>query len=276
MKKIKISLLCCLLLFTLNHCALTADSALEDARFALDEGDYQEAIDAAQKAVDADSTSVEAYRLLGDAYFGLSGLNFLTLEKSIVDLQNSTDPDFSVIADALPDVSDVSSLLANLRTAITTLQSTPGIDGTSATSNTKLAETAYDLALMEVIEQYAVGVYGSNQKTGVLDVTLISQAQSDEALADSIAFDNEFILAGVSSTKDFISSIRQTYCMLKDLSGTSTDFTLAEYQALVGCQLDSTNFNPANIAGSGVATCSALNPDTQSTAVTDCYSTDTL
>jgi len=277
MKKIKNSLLCCLLLFTLNHCASTAQSNLEDARFSLDQGDYQAAIDAATKAIAADSSLVEAYRLLGDAQFGLSGVDLLDIEKEVVDLSGA-DTGFAAVAAILPvftTTTDSDAALAHISDAIATLESTPGIDVTDVTNDTQLAAAAFDLAVMLTVDQYSIGVYksGFSSSSDTLTVSGITDADTATAKVDLTKFDNYFNSSGV--TKTFIDSVRQVFWMLEDFPANS-GFKTAVFQAFVGCELKPDTFAPATeVPTAGVATCADLNPDNQATSTQDKYDQDT-
>lgn len=279
MKKTKNFLLCCFLLSALNHCATTAQSNLEEARFALDEGDYQKAIDAATKAITADPNLTEAYRIKGDAQFSLSGIEFLEVEKGIVDLAGANN-DFAVIATSFPSfttAAEADTAMAHIRDAITTLTLTPNIDDADVTDNTHLAAAAFDLALMLTIDQYAIGIYNANVNIGsntTPDVTGIDATDAENAMNDLIAFDDFFISSGIDET--FVNNVRQVFWILENLSA-SEGFTTAEYQALVGCQLDPDNFAPATaVPTAGVADCNAVNPTSQSTTIKDQYNDNTV
>lgn len=251
-------------------CASSEIANLEEAKFALDQGNYSEAISKATAAISEDSSNVEAYRILASAYFGRSGLDFLDIAEGITDLQNSGVSNFQQIADVLPS-SGVT--LSDLRAAIETLEDIPGITATS-TEDEGLQDAAFDLAIMQTVEHFALGVYGSGF-FGTFDPTGISDSNRSSVQEDLINFDNRFILSGVDSGEDFISEIRQTFCLLEPLSA-GEGFTTSEYQAFVGCELsdDPATFDTTAI-DADLANCAALDPDGQGADVTACYDTNT-
>lgn len=273
MKLIKTVLTLVLAVSFLN-CASTEISNLDDARFALDKGDYTTAITKATNAVNADSTNIEAARVLASAYLGRSGVDYLELAQTVVDLSNnisntvnSTNNPFTAFADALP----TTITLSDLRSAIATLEALSGIDDATI-ADEGLADAVFDLALMQTIEMYAIGIYGSNYNTS-LDATQITSTQSDAVQADMVAFDNRLIGSGLDSTESFLSDLRRTFCMLEPLSA-SAGFTLTEYQALVACQLST---SPATVNTSaidaGIANCSVFDPS--AAAVDTCAASNT-
>lgn len=249
------------------QCASNVDGALEKARFALDKGHLGTAINEATVALNNDPTNAEAARILASAYFARSGLDFLDLAEGIIDLDNSSTK-LRQIAGVLPATADMS----DVRRAINVLTSLTSVSSANLTN--EVADAAFDLGLMETIEQFALGVYGSNFKT-TFDPSLITAEQASQVSGDLLAFDNHLINSGVQSTETYISDVRQTWCILEPLS-TGTGFTTSEYQAFVGCQLTA---NPdtfdTTALDANIANCTAIDPDQQSATVRACYTTDT-
>jgi hypothetical protein len=249
------------------NCASDFQSSLESARFNLDKGNYTAAINSATAALQASPGNVEASRLLANAYFGRSGLDFLDLAAGLTDLQNSDTPNFQAIADTLPESVDMD----DLRSAITTLETLDGIDDATITDDA-LADAGFDLAIMQMVESFAVGVFESDYFS-TLDVTGILDADAEIVQDDLLLFDNRLIASGIAADEDFIEEVRQTYCVLEPLS-VGDGFTTTEYRAFVGCQLsdDPTTFDTTAI-DAGIANCDAVNPTTP--AVETCSATDT-
>lgn len=250
-------------------CASSTTSHLEKAQFELDNGNYNAAISQATQALQNEPSNARAARLLASAYFGRSGMDYLDLAEAIIDLGTDDQSNFQVIANALPDTAD----LDDLRSAIETIESITGYDAATIADET-LADAVFDLGIMQIIEHFALGVYGSDYFS-TLDVTNITQTQSTTAQADLISFDNRLIASGVDSTESFLADIRQTFCILEPISA-GEGFTLAEYQALVACQLsDNPDAFDTTALTADIANCGALNPDSQNATVTACFDTDT-
>lgn len=250
-------------------CASDRVDNLESARFALDSGDFEEAIDLATDALVGDPDNVEAARILSSAYFGRSGIDFLDLAQVILDLDTASGDNFRVVAGALPADGD----LDDLRLAITTIEALDGVDDADIADD-ELADAVFDLSMMQMIEHYAIGVYQSGFHTS-LDVTDVTDAGSSTALDDLIAFDSRAVGSGVASDEDFLSAVRQTFCILEPISA-GEGFTTAEYQSLVGCQLSSSpaTFDTAALTAD-IANCAVLDPGSQSADVDACYDADT-
>lgn len=251
------------------NCAGTFQSNLEKAKFALDAGNFTSAISHATSALNANPGDIEATIVLANAYFARSGVDYFDVLEGLVDLQNSTETNFQAIANVLP----TSANMDDLRSSITTLETLTGIDATSFT-NERLADAAFDLAIMQVVEHFALGVYGSDF-FGTFDVTGITAAQAASVQDDLVDFDNRLIASGVDAAEDYIDEIRQVFCILEPLSA-ADGFTQTEFQVLVGCQLSDTpaTFNTVAI-DAAIANCLAVDPGSQTAAVQACYATDT-
>jgi hypothetical protein len=262
------------MLVLLSGCASSFSSGLEDARFELDQGNYAAAISAAGDALAAQPGNVEATRILASAYFGRSGLDFLDLASGTIDLNNSSDPNFAQIADALPNPNTTTVDLDDVRSAIVALEGLTGIDDALITDE-GLADAAFDLALMQSIEHFVLGVYRSDYYDGndntVVDVTGVTDADRAIVQADLVAFDNRLIGSGVEATESFIGEIRQTFCILEPISA-GEGFTLAEFQALVACELSTDSAAvDTTIFTADIANCAVLDPNDAD----PCLDTDT-
>lgn len=252
-----------------TSCAPAEQGNLEEARFCLDDGDYECAISDATAALAADSTNVEAARILASAYFGRSGLDFLDLASGMLDLEDDTDANFASIADVLPVGGD----LADLRLAIETLEALAGVDGADLTADEQLADAVFDLSLMQMIEHFAVGVYQSGFKDDAFDVDGITSDDAAVVQDDLIDFDNRMLATGIESDTSFLSEVRQTFCILEPLSA-GEGFTVTEYRAFVGCQLETDTFDPSTV-DAGIANCDVINPDSQGADVVACFDENT-
>lgn len=247
-------------------CASSKNAHLEEAQFELDKNNYNKVISEASQVLAKNPGNIAASRILASAYFGRSGLDFFDLAEIILDLQDSSEDNFKLMADAMPASAD----LSDLRSAITTLEALTGVDEATIT-NESLADAVFDLGMMQAIASYALGVYGSNFHTS-LDISGIESAAAETALADLISFDNRLIASGTAADSSFIREVRQTFCILEPISA-GEGFTLAEYQALVGCQLsDDPDAFDTTAFTADIANCAALNP---ANIVGDCLSTDT-
>lgn len=263
-----IYVLCALIFVAWTGCASSTNSNLEAAQFALDNSNYTSAISKANAVLNEEPNNLRAARILSSAYFGRSNLNFLDLAEAVFDLNTSSQTAFQTMADTMPDTAD----LDDLHSAIATLEAIDGIDGSDLTGD--LADLAFDLGIMEVVEQFAIGVYQSDYKTA-LDVSGITSDGVTNSLNDLLGFDGFIINSGIASDEDFISKVRENFCILEPISA-GDGFTSGEFQALVGCQLSTDPDTFDTTAFSAViANCAALDVDNQSAGVQACFNQDT-
>lgn len=266
-------LLIATLVFFISSCASGTNSNLEDARFALDSSDFDAAIESATEVLEDDPDNIEASRILASAYFGRSGLDFFDLAEIILDLQDATDPNFRVVGNALPSDAD----MEDLRLAIQTLGALTGVDD-DPIDNEALKDVVFDLAIMQAVEHFALGVYGSDFFTttaSTVDPSSIASDDASNAQDDLIDFDNRLIASGVDADNEFINQIRQTFCILEPFSA-GDGFTQGEFQALVGCELsdDSAAFDTTDFSAD-IPNCAAVAPATQDADVEACYEVNT-
>lgn len=244
-------------------CASTENSNFEQAKFSLDAGDFDAAITAGLAALAEDPDNILAARVLASAYLGRSGIDYLDLAEGITDLQNSTVSNLQQIGALLP----ATATMADVRSAIETLEAFTGIDETTITDE-DVQDAAFDLGLMMTIEHFAIGWYESSEGD---DVTGISDDEKSDVQSDLVSFDNLLIAAGLDSGESFLTEIRQTFCILEPISADS-GFTTAEYQDFVACQLAD---DASTVTTTTVANCDAINPDNQTDDVEACYDEDT-
>ena len=124
----------------------------EDARMAIDKGDWQAAIDGLKSEWES-SGDPEIGADLAAAYMGLAGFDALSLVESAqtaADNPSATD-EFTMISQLLPDPSDEN--LANMNEAVNILSS---IDGRTADENLQLAMASGSLAVLEIGNQWGV------------------------------------------------------------------------------------------------------------------------
>lgn len=259
MKYFKAVFLC--LLFV--SCASSETSSYEEAKFSLDAADYDAAITAGLEALAENPDNVLAARVVASAYLGRSGIDYLDLAEGITDLQNGTVTNLQQIGAVLP----ATATMADVRSAIETLEGLTGIGETTIT-NEDLQDAAFDLGLLMVIEQFAIGWYNSNEGA---DTSGISDDNAADVQADLVSFDNRLVSAGMDSGEDFIAEVRQTFCILEPISAGS-GFTTAEYQDFVACELAD---DSSTVVTTTVANCNAINPDNQTAGVQACYDEDT-
>ncbi len=258
------------LLLSFGACATNVASNLECARSELNNSQYTAAITCAQNVLADDPGHTEAITLLSSAYAGRSGIDVTLLATSLLDLDTATETNFQLVADSLPEDAD----LDDLRLAIETLETFPGIDAETIPESSDAADQAFNLGMLKAAEHFVLGVYHADY-FGSLDVSLLDDDDQAIAQDDLIVFDNLLVASGVDEGESFIEEIRQTFCILEPISA-DEGFTTQEFQALVGCQLsdDPETFDTTSLTAD-IVNCGQLSPDAQSEDVTTCINNDT-
>lgn len=254
------------LVLLLAHCANSAQSDLEAAEAALNDEQYQEALNLADPVLSDEPSNLRAARIVASAHFGLSALPLNDITTQILTLQDSTEPNFAVIADAVP----AGVALASLQSAIDTFENFPDTLG---------EDDAFQLGMYEAFASFVVGIvssgYADTPDTLAFDDTAIPDADVENVRLALINFDNQFIASGVAEDDELITSTRETYCLVTE--NAAGLFTAPVYRALVCCQLledDCTNDLLVS-TGSGIADCSAFDPGQQDVSFDTCKTSDT-
>ncbi|MBI4237916.1 MAG: hypothetical protein HY696_05805 [Deltaproteobacteria bacterium] len=218
-------------------------SALEDARFALDAADYATAVTKATEAYAANPTDLPTALVLSSAYAGRGGISTLDMAESLSETGATSDA-FDRVHDIF--VSTLTSTgLADLRLAIATLT-----DFAGTISSDQQGSYSYQLGVLQMIEALALPTLTAQPAAGgTVTATAITSAQKDFVQADFVGADNNLIAAGLASDNALVTLMRQNYCALADVSGTA-GFTLAELQDLTLCELNDNLATLTQAAGS--------------------------
>ncbi len=270
------------------QCASDAAKNLEDAKFALDEEDFSAAISAADAVLNEEPNNVPAARILASAYMGRGGFNMHDIAVKLLDLEDESDSNYTVLAPVLPEDGD----LEDMQLAITTLSGLDDLDFASLTADglatDDLKDAAYDLGLMQMVYHYAIAIYHTGYKDDPLTYNVDDLTDDDstfddleEAQTALVQFDNYLIAAGFDPNDDtggFITEVRKTHCLMQGVSA-DEGYSLETYQATVLCNLSeaSEDEDPAAIDPDFVD-CSLSNPDDPgiSADVIACFDEDTV
>ncbi len=256
-------------------CGSAVNKNLDDARFALDNADYNSAITSAGAATAADPSNLNAFNLLSAGYSGQSGLNLLNLAQVLTDSGNSNTIFATLHTNLVTQIvhtgADYSAGLASLNTGITTL----AIGSTTFTG----APTTYGGNIVgafgtDLQNQYffQMGILMYIQALGLPTITAQPSAsgtitQGAITAANATTVQNDFIngyaslanpASGIATTNALLTTLSKNYCVLKAvyaLGGGNTFLTAL--QDLTVCQLNTAYAGP--FASPGVPTCAALN-----------------
>lgn len=245
-------------------CATSTNKDLDDAREALNSGDYTAAIAKATTATQADSTNIEAFLLLNSAYSGRAGIDLLEITKDLTDTANS-DTAFDVVHDTLFTAMTsagcaIGTCLGDLDSAITTLT---GFTGTVGNYDSYWQKQYYfQLGILQYVQALGLPTLTAQPSTsGTITPTDITAANNTTAQNDFI---NGYAnltnsTTGIPTTNSLATTLSKNYCVLKNASvtaGTASGINVGVLRDLSLCQLTPT---PATAVTSTVANCAAFN-----------------
>jgi len=214
--------------------ASTLDSSVERAKFALDNSDWNKAIQEATEALQADSGDAEAALLLSSAYAGRSGITVPDLLVHIADFTQGKDI-FDIIHDTL--IADTSNVFVpeDLRTSILVFED--GLDPFPDKSDVLYPDLMFQWGVLLLIEIYTLPSY-TLQPTlnGLIDQDKLEEAVFDIIMDDLLKVDDKLIASGISEDDGMVRQVRRTFCILDDVS-IVPGFNLAVLDDLVYCQL---------------------------------------
>lgn len=258
-----------LICFFLANCANGIQDSLDEARFALDTGDYSRAVTSADTALTADPTNMEAAIVKATALAGRIGIELTKIADDLIDTAGTsgTNKDFSSLRTAFNAIFNTASDFIDLRTAITTLT---GLTAPVAT-DPNYPDYHFLLGLLQTMEAFNLPTLTASPAGNTADnydPSLVTATIRTNVQADFLGADDNLVKAGLSSSNDLIDTIRQNYCAIR--SATTFDdatlsFTLAQLRDLIRCQLDDNSTTP-NTAFEAVASCAEFDFSTCSGA----------
>jgi hypothetical protein len=245
-------------------CGSALNKDLDDARKALNDGNWSSAITAATAATVVDSSNLEAYLLLCSGYAGQAGINLLEITKQLTDASLSSDA-FDLVHDTLFTSMTstgcvIGTCLSDLNTAITTL--TTSFTGSVASYDSYLQEQYYfQLGLLQYIQALGLSTLTAQPSAdGTITQGNITAANTVTTQADFIAAYANITNSstGIPTSNALATTLAQNYWVLKNASvgtGTATGISQGVLQDLALCQLSPT---PATAATTTVATCATF------------------
>lgn len=242
--------------FIFSACATSVNDGIDEARFALDSGDYATAVTKANEALTADPTNIEAALLLAAAYAGRAGITVLDISDDISDADNA-DSEFQVVRDAL--ATEVTNF-DDLRSAIVTLSTTLTPQPTS--THDLYGDHQFQLGLLETIEALSLpSITAKAEGETTPTVSRITAAIAANVQADFVNADDHLINAGMAASDALVQNIRKVYWATKNVSPAGTSgFTTGALQDINLCQLHSApdTLGAGDFQEAAVATCASF------------------
>lgn len=203
------------------------DAKLEEARMALDDGEYAKAADMLNDILDGDPTDPQALAYLSHAYAGLAGLDTLDMLTIIDELDESgnsgsIDMVGLVLGDAQGDVTpeEVTAKLANLNEAIDSLEQIEANSGSLSDDETVqrgvLAAARMAMVLADIII--------SDQGTGSDGTLRLTEDGIDAIYSDTPDFDDDADSDQLDALSDDIVGIQEAIGVLDD-NGSDNDLS---------------------------------------------------
>lgn len=238
-------------------CASSADQDLEAARFALDSGDWDAAIEHANVVLSEDPANIDASLLLASAYSGKSGVKVVNVFSKVANFVHK-DTIFKTVHDSLTSDRKTEYNSDYLRNALIALTERlrPMPDEYDELYDDHLFKTVVLLA----VEAYATpGMISLPTKNGQIDVKKITDEVKNNIENDLIRADDLLLKYGFEETDDPVKQIRYTYCQLQMASGSEEGFEKEALQDLVLCQLlgdsDSLSKLSGDLNSRNISTC---------------------
>lgn len=248
-------------------CGSALDKDLDDARKALNDGNWSKAISAATAATQADSTNLEAYLLLCSGYAGQAGVDLLEITKQLTDTTTSSTA-FDLIHDTLfttmtSEACAIGTCLSDLNTAITTL--TTSFTGNVGTYDAYLQKQYYfQLGILQYIQALGLPTLTAQPTaSGTITIGDITAAIATTSQADFIsAYANlTNSSTGITSSNALATTLAQNYWVLKNAAvgvGVGSGFSRGVLQDQTECQLTN-GTPPGGYTFQAVANCAAFN-----------------
>lgn len=240
----------------LMACATSMNEELELAKFALDRGDWEAAIEHGKNALTEDPSSALAGIYLADGYTGRAGISITKVSAIIADTATKEDL-FDAIHDGLViTIKDMD----DLGRAIDTLEH--GVTPNPPTSDRLFIDFYFQLAMLSAIEACGKPALLSQPEIdGPIDVSNITE-DVREIVSDDLAVADDYLdQTGVDPSNELFRHIRQTYCVLKNASSSASGFDLPALRDMVLCQLSPNNgadLPPSSFGSPKITSCSDL------------------
>lgn len=229
-----------------SGCASSSDTGIEEAKFALDSGDWDKAIQSASAVLADDPSNVEAALALAEAYAGRSGITVMKLMTTIADRTKDRDL-FDAVQDVAIDRPTKRVHMGDLGSAIDTLANQLKLE--PAPKNSLYPDVLFETAVLRIIEAFLTPSYAAQpDNEGAIDAENITEDDRARVQDDLLQADNELEAAGVSDSDGLITNMRETWCVLKNLSAPFDGISLSVLRDLVLCQISTDDGNALTAA----------------------------
>lgn len=257
-------------------CASSVDKDLDDARKALNDGNWAKAITSATAATAAEPTNLEAFLLLCSGYAGQAGVDLLEITKELTDTTTSNDS-FDLVHDTLLTTMTsegcvIGTCLTDLNTSITTL--TTSFTGTVGTYDAYLQKQYYfQLGILQYIQALGLPTLTAQPThAGTITPTDVTAAINTTTQTDFIAGYANLTnsTTGIATSNALATILSKNYCALKAesvIAGTASGLNLGVLQAFTLCQLSTTPATEATVVlAPTVANCAVFTTQLDSAA----------
>jgi hypothetical protein len=216
-------------------CASSAQEDLEIARFALDSGDWDTAIEHASAVLSEDSSDVDASLLLASAYAGKSGIEVVDVFSRLADYAHRKSM-YRNVHDALTAHGQKTYNPIYIRRGILAL--TEVLRPLPGENNELFMDHLFKTSLLYMVEAFATpSMVSQPTRHGEIDTSKITDEIKDDVENDFLRADEMFLKYGFKESDDPVKQIRYTRCQLQEASGTTGGFEKPALQDMVLCQL---------------------------------------
>ena len=252
---------------TVVSSANSSQISIEEAQYAIDRHDWDQAISLARSVLESDPSNIKAALVLAGAYAGKGGFRVVDLAEVIAD-DIHRGKVMGALHRAMLMIGEVD--MSQIRNAIYYL--IERVSPLPAFGHLHFLDYQFDVGLLLVIEGHVLPtIIAQPLLDGPIDVNQITQEIADMVQADLVDFDNYLVNAGFTEDDDLMVNARQTYCALEHASGRTDGFDLEVLRDLTLCQLSPNNgadLEPSDFQSGKVTACTDFDYD-------DCSRVDT-
>jgi len=218
-------------------CANSSQINIEEAQYAIDRHDWDQAIYLAKSVLESEPSNIKAALVLAAAYAGKGGFRVVDLAEVIAnDIHRGRI--MGALHNAMLMIGSVD--MEQIRNAIYYLLER--VNPLPQFGHLHFIDYQFDVGLLLVIEGHVLPtIIAQPLLDGPIDVNQITQEIADRVQQDLVNFDNYLLNAGFTEDDDILVHSRETYCVLENASGRTDGFDLEVLRDLTLCQLSPNN-----------------------------------
>ena len=258
---------CLLATLPLAGCSTAKDAGVEQARLALDKGEWDKAIEDAGDALANDPSSVEAALMLSSAYAGRAGVQLTRIAAAIADRSREHDL-FDLVQDEYHRFRSGEIDGADLDLAIGALRDR--LQPQPASSNPLYRDRFFQHGLLLVVKIFLhPAILAQAAEDAAIEARVLDEETEESVEQSLLAADDAFLESGLAEDDPMVQHVRQTWCVLRAAWADSDGFDVRALRDILRCQLspdDGAGLVAADFESPSITSCSDFTYDACATA----------